>query len=243
MKEFWSAVQSSGLASVLGGLVVWIFCQVVYAFITAKTNHKYNKDLEEEKALIQHDCDIRLERYRLEFNQLLSEHQTRFKYWHDEKAKAIKELYVDACELYNSLYYLQLFKKLYGKLSLEEKRKRGLDERINKILIQRVEVEKKWYKLRLFLNNEEDNAFSDFKDKVKDWHNVLAERDDQKNVKEIYEKGEECISDMKEVMENLRLIFRMALCDFSSDTSLNNNISGKPSVQQTPINDSSRSES
>ena len=119
-----------------------------------------------------------------------------------------------------------------------------MDERINKVLIQRVEVEKKWYKLRLFLNNEEDNAFSDFKDKVKDWHHVLAERDDQKNIREIYEKGEEGISDMKKVMENLRLIFRMALCNITSETSLNsNNISGKTSILQTPINDSSRSES
>lgn len=241
MDKIFEAMQSSGLFSVLGGVFAWIFCHVIYAVITAKTQHKYDKELEEEKALIQHDCDIRLERYRLEFNQLLSERQTRFQYWYDEKAKAIKELYEDACKLYFSLLSLHVFNRMHKDKDLDDPQKKEWNEMRNTISNLKLNVANNWYRHRLFLNDEEDDAFNEFGKETNEWSKMLDERYDQK---EVLDKGERYNDSIKDLLGNLRTIFRKAFYAATSDTSLNGiNISHEIRPQQTPPNDSPRSES
>lgn len=182
--------------------------------------NRYNKKLEEEKALIKQDCDIRLERYRVEFNQMLSEHQTRFDCWHHEKAKAIKELYTNACDLYYSLFFLQAFEKLYGNRIAEESMKERKRRR-NEISSLRLKGRKDWYYLRLFLDDEEDNALAGFEKEVDSWSNILFDNNEQNRAKEIKEHGDAFVNNMKQELGKLRSIFREALYSVPKDDSPN----------------------
>ena len=178
--------------------------------------NRYNKKLEEEKALIKQDCDIRLERYRVEFNQMLSEHQTRFDCWHHEKAKAIKDLYTNACDLYYALFFLQAFEKVYGNRIAEESVKERKRRR-NEISSLRLKVRKDWYYLRLFLDDEEDNAFVEYEKEIDSWSVILFDNNEQNRAKEIKENGDAFINNMKQVLGKLRSVFREALYSVTTD--------------------------
>ena len=205
MKDFWNTIQSSGLASVLGGLIVWIFCQVVYAFITAKTQHKYNKELEEEKALIKQDSDIRLERYRLEFNQILSEYQIRFGYWYTEKAKAINGFYKEISKMYSIMSYI-VSKERVSVCSAQER-----EDIKNQLANQRHKYKEEWMCLKLYVDQEEERLIEEFISKeTKFFLKYLvnkATNDRDSFVKE----GKMIIDDMSSIMEDLRQQFQKIL--------------------------------
>jgi len=206
MNEFGNTIQSSGLASVLGGAFVWIFCHVIYAVITAKTQHKCNKELEEEKALIQHDFDIRLERYRLEYNQLLSEHQTRFDWWHNEMAKSIKDFYFSLSELYQEM-------NTYNGINKNPKAKQNREMQTilnNKLeLIYQLDNSSfvQWLKLRLFLEKEDDLLIGKFFSK----ENVLAQTfiSNQNSCNQADE--DKTLQEMLDAMEELKTKFQETL--------------------------------
>ena len=58
MNEFWTTFLNSPVIAT--GVETFLLCGVVMWL-----QHIYNKKLEEHKTFIQHDCDIRLERYRV----------------------------------------------------------------------------------------------------------------------------------------------------------------------------------
>lgn len=201
MKEIWEALQTSGFLSVLGGVCVWIICHVIYAVITAKTQHKYDKELEEKKALIQHDCDIRLERYRLEFNQILAEYQIRFGYWYTEKAKAINVFYKEISKLY-SLMQIILSKEQANVCSKEDREILYME-----LAAKRKEYKKKLEYLKLYFEEEEEKKIEDFVSKENKFfikyliNKTIDDRDS------FVKDGKLIIDDMSSIMTALRQEF------------------------------------
>lgn len=205
MKEVWNALVSSGLISIFGGALTWIFCHVIYAIITAKAQHKYDKELEEEKALIKQDCDIRLERYRLEFNQILAEYQIRFGYWYTEKAKAINVFYKEISKVY-SLMQIIVSKEQANVCSKEDR----------EILYMELAAKRKKYKkklayLKLYFDDEEEIIIKDFVSKENKFfikyliNKTIDDRDS------FVRDGKMIIDDMSSIMTALRQEFQKIL--------------------------------
>ena len=202
--EFWTTLLNSPvIASIIEALLV--------CFVISRLQHKRNKELEEEKALIQHDCDIRLERYRLEFNQLLSEHQTQFKYWYDEKAKAIKGLYFSIQELFYSLTEFLFTFNEFKKHGLDQEREAILKAKYSLFESAHDKAHIEWLKNKLFLDEKEDvvidcffNGCAQF---VQNYINYLNNHEEDAFV----EKGFNVLEKTKTVLPRLRKAFREAL--------------------------------
>lgn len=219
MNDFWKIVLSSvgfsvGACAFLG----WLCREWISARLRASIQHEYDKKFAEYEKRVQHEYDVQLEGFKsrihyeydlklesskTDFQKVLDEHQTRFKYWYDEKAKAIKDLYSNACELYYSLYFLQLFEWLHGNRSSEEWIKKERKTRKDQITALKLKVKKDWYILRLFLDDEEDNAFVEYENEINDWSRVLFDINDENRTKEIKENGNMLIDDIKKVLDKL----------------------------------------
>ena len=222
MNISWSTVFSSIVASVGACTFLgWLCREWISARLHKSIQHEYDIKLEDFKSRIHYEYDLKLESSKMGFQKVLDEHQTRFKYWYDEKAKAIKELYSNACELYYSLYFLQLFERLYGNRPPEEWIKKERKIRNDQITTIKLKVKKDWYILRLFLDDEEDNAFVEFGNEINDWSKILFDIDNENRAKEIKENGNVLVDDMKKVLDKLRSIFRDALYGVTTDDSLN----------------------
>ena len=93
------------------------------------------------------------------YNKKLTEHHIQFKYWHKEKAKAIKTLYKDFTDLSSSLQKLMTF---------EEKENEGKD-----MIAKKTEAMKSlttitrksfddWRMLNLYIDNDDNEKIADF---------------------------------------------------------------------------------
>lgn len=172
-------------------------------------------------AYIQHKNDKKLADYKSEIQQMLDEHQIQFKHWHEEKAKAIKELYADASELYADLNYLQSVETdpvwRVDKNNQEQARN---DFRNQAVLCMKKTVED-WSKLRLFLESNEDNLFAELNIKTGLWFNVLLNPDPEQRLKFLENNREEMQKDIDGVMDKLRTSFREALYVATKEASQN----------------------
>ena len=202
--EFWTTLLNSPVMAAIVEAALVCFCIL-------RLQSKKNKELEEEKALIQHDCDIRLERYRLEFNQLLSEHQTRFKYWHDEKAKAIKGLYFTIQELFCSLTEFLFTFNEFKKHGLDQKREAILEEKYSLFDSAHDNAYIEWLKNKLFLDEKEDAVIECFFKECSQFvQNYINYRKNHK-ADAFVEKGFNVLEKTKTVLPGLRKAFREAL--------------------------------
>lgn len=190
-------LNSPVIASIIEALLV--------CFVISRLQKKNNKELEEEKALIQHDCDIRLERYRVEFNQILSEHQTSFTIWHQEKADATKIIYKELTELY---YLLQRLLEM-GKKKIEHHcSEKEFNEFADTVVAQGRQCNKAWMFLRLYIDKKEDDLFCDFLSKVHDYLILYISSVEKSDINSLTNDGEKFISQMAYILNLLRESFR-----------------------------------
>ena len=82
--EYWETIITSILtSSAFGGLLIWRI-----------------------KKSIQHEYDVKLEGFKAGYQKFLAENEIRFSWWHEEKAKAIKEIYNDLANAAFDLTFL-----------------------------------------------------------------------------------------------------------------------------------------
>ena len=141
MNEFWTTVLSTaGAAACASAIVSGVITSVASIWI----QHIYDRKLEEHKAEVQKKID---------------EHQIQFKYWYDEKAKAIKELHSNAGELFYSLCTLHVIESKGPQQWDSNKREEAENELKKQICLKMQTTINEWIKLRLFLNDNEDSVF------------------------------------------------------------------------------------
>ncbi len=198
MNEFWTTVLSSPvIASIIEALLV--------CFVILRLQHKNNKKLEEEKALTKLDFDIRLERYRVEFNQILSERQTSFTIWHQEKADATKKIYKELTELY---YLLQRLLDM-GKKKIEHRcSEKEFNEFADTVVAQGRQCNKAWMFLRLYIEKKEDDLFCDFLSKVHDYLMLYVSSVEKSDINSLTNVGEKFLTQMTLILNLLRESFR-----------------------------------
>ena len=114
------------------------------------------------------------------------------------------------------MFFLQAFEKVYGNRIAEESVKERKRRR-NEISSLRLKVRKDWYYLRLFLDDEEDNAFVEYEKEIDSWSVILFDNNEQNRAKEIKENGDAFINNMKQVLGKLRSVFREALYSVTTD--------------------------
>ena len=249
MNEFWKTVLSSiGLSVGTCTFLGWLCREWISARLTKSIQHEYDKKLEEFKTKTNYDYELKLEEFKTkthyeyelklesskrDFQNLLDERQTRFKYWHDMKARAIKELYTDACDLYFSLVSFYLFDRRNKKMPLDEERSKKRNEMKDKISSSVLSVAQKWYGLRIFLDNEEDKAFKSFGLTANNWSKLLSD----KHTEELFEKESKLHREIKDAITKLRESFHEALCVETMDSQKQ-----KDCVQKDPIDQNEPSE-
>lgn len=163
--------------------------------------------------IIQCAFDKRLMEQKKDIQKILDEHQIRFKYWHKEKLKAIKELYSDSSILHyllNSLHSLE--EKDTGETDkyLIERERKDLLDKLNSSLEKPVED---WFRNRIFLDEKDDENFVNFAVKANRWLIILVDSDVEKRNMFIKENGKIIQEELKSIMDNLRKSFRSSLLD------------------------------
>lgn len=145
------------------------------------------------------------------YNKKLDEHQIRFKNWNEEKIKATKVLYAKACDLACSmgrLHFAESNSPKNGENSKEEETK-DLKKQADLCYERMVNS---WLKLRLFLDEDEDNLYYTFIEEIKTWHDGLCNPDEKQRDKFIQDNQAVFLSDIEIFIVNkFRTIFRMSM--------------------------------
>lgn len=215
MSDFWKTVLSSiGLSLGTSGLLVWLCREWISARLKASIQHEYDLKLEEHKTFIQHDCDIRLERYRVEFNQKLSEHQTRFNLFHQEKANAIKHLYKDFSELFYSLERLLSEEEMPG----EYRSTKRIQDTLNTFAMCSRKCQEDYYYLRLFIEDEEIDKIRLFFVLMREFVSRFLSSLNSSKHQELIENGQKTRIELNAILIELRKSFRNTLMGQDSNT-------------------------
>ena len=192
MNNFWSTLGISVTGSVLlSGLLVWL-CR---EWISARLRKS-----------IQHEYDVKLEGFKAGYQKFLAENEIRFSWWHEEKAKAIKEIYNELAELSFCLQYMQTLEtdprwQILGK------------EQVRANLITRFTLNiqhnaEKWLKLRLFLEDMEDQQISAFCIKTDQLFTLYAHAIMNNTSGVLETDGEKILKNINDIMETLRHRFQ-----------------------------------
>ena len=105
-------------------------------------------------AYIQHKNDKRLAYYKSEIQLILDEHQTKFNWWYEEKAKAVKEFYYSVVMWYQEMRdFRSIAKGFATNIPLEIQN--DLAKRLSQIIQMDNSSYKNWTFLRLYLKKEE----------------------------------------------------------------------------------------
>ena len=145
------------------------------------------------------------------YNKKLAEHQIQFKYWYDEKAKAIKELHSNAGELFYSLCTLHVIESKGPQQWDSNKREEAENELKKQICLKMQTTINEWIKLRLFLNDNEDSVFKEFNNITQMWFEVLNAPDSEQRIKYIENNQVAILTDIESVLNKLRTIFQASL--------------------------------
>ena len=205
MDKIIEAMQTSGLLSVLGAVVIWAFFQFVSTRIKASVQHEYDSKLEKEKDKNRLDSEIKIERYRLEFNQILSEYQIQFGYWYTEKAKAINEFYIEISKMYSTM------QKVLSREQVDECTKEKREEMKEKLSEQRKKYKEKWLQLKLFVNQKEEELIEDFTaEETKFFVRFIVNKEFDKR-EEFIKEGQTILEEMSAIIDNLQQQFQDSL--------------------------------
>ena len=188
----WKILLSSmGVSTLVSVISVWLFKEWISARL---------------KKSIQHEYDVKLEGFKAGYQKVLDENRIAFSWWHEEKAKAIKEIYSNLSELSFCLQYLQ---------TLETDPRWQIDgkEQVRANLITRftVNVEQNaenWLKLRLFLGDMEDQKINLLCTKTDKLFTLYAHAVTNNNPNMIKSEGEQILRDINAIMEILRHSFQ-----------------------------------
>lgn len=211
----WSTVFSSIGASVGAcGILVWLCREWISARLRASIQHEYDIKLEEHKTFIQHDCDIRLERYRVEFNQKLSDHQTRFNRFHQERADAIKQLYKEFSELFYSLECLLSAMQMPA----EYKSTKDIQKALHSFRMISEKCQQDYYYLRLFIEDEEINKIKLFFGLEREFLVLFLSSLNSSNHQELINNGQKTRIELNAILIELRERFRNTLMGQGSNT-------------------------
>ena len=158
------------------------------------------------KKSIQHEYDVKLEGFKAGYQKFLAENEIRFSWWHEEKAKAIKEIYSDLSELAFCLQYLQT-------LETDPRWQINGKEQVRSNLITRFALNiehsaEKWLKLRLFLGDMEDQKVSEFRIKTDQLFTLYAYSVMNNTADMLKSEGEQILRDINAIMDILRHNFQ-----------------------------------
>lgn len=192
MDVSWSTV----ICSVTGSIVASGIFSGVFSGVVAK--------------IIQCTFDKKLANQKRDIQKMLDEHQIQFKYWHEEKAKAIKDFYSLMSDIY---YEMRCFYNLDEKPLNErnDKTKLKLLEQIQVIAQLDKSLCKSRSLLFLFLEEDDDSIINKFIDDEKAF-----------TIDAIAQVGTNCTTDkriqnaallnnMRKIMKEIRTLFQTAL--------------------------------
>lgn len=154
-------------------------------------------------AYIQHKNDKRLAYYKSEIQLILDEHQTKFNWWYEEKAKAVKEFYYCAVMWYQEMRDFRSIAKSFAP-NIPVEIQNDLAKRIELIIQMKDSSYKNWTFLRLYLKREEllitDHFFSKGHSIIKDIGNQIKKT----NFLSEGEKIDHDLTEMLFLVEELR---------------------------------------
>lgn len=188
--ETWITVLSSAGASTIVGVSVMWLCR---EWISARL-----------KKSIQHEYDVKLEGYKAGYTRFLTENEIRFSRWHEEKLKAIKEVYG---HLATASYYLTCL------LTSESDPKWQPDQNL-KLQVRKNLADKyaaafepclyQWLNNRLFIEGEEDKIIGEFILKMNWALNIYTNSINNNDVSILQKDGPEILKELDMVMNRLR---------------------------------------
>ena len=156
------------------------------------------------KKSIQHEYDIKLEGYKAGYTRFLTENEIRFSRWHEEKLKAIKEVYGN---LSSASYYLAFL------LSVESDPRWQTDQN-QKLQARKTLADKyvaacepclhQWLNNRLFIEDEEDKIIGEFILKTDSVVNLYKSCITNNDVAILQKDGPEILKELDMIMNRLR---------------------------------------
>lgn len=152
---------------------------------------------------LQHIYNKKLEQHKEQVQKKIDEHQIQFKYWHEEKSKAIKEFYYSAVLLYQEMRDYQIISKKFA-INMTVGIQMDLEERMNRILQSNNTSYRNWTCLRLFLKNDELLISDSFFSKAHSIFKSLSSQYKQKDYTIDSEKIEREIDELLILIEDLR---------------------------------------
>lgn len=163
-------------------------------------------------AYIQHKNDKRLAYYKSEIQLILDEHQTKFNWWYEEKAKAVKEFYYNAVMWYQEMRDFRSIAKGFA-TNIPEEIQNELAKRIEHIIQMENSSYKNWTFLRLYLKREEllitDRFFSK-------GHSIFKDIGDQVQKMDFLSEGDKIDHDLtgmlflvEEIREKLQGVLKV----------------------------------
>ena len=182
-----------------------------FADYETKVHHMYDERLEDFKSRIQFEYNLKLESSKMDFQKVLDEHQTQFKYWFDEKTKAIKELHTNAGDLFYSLCYLHTIESNPSQQWGDSNREEIEKELKQHVYLNMQKTINEWINLRLFLDDNEDKVFKEFSDITQMWFRVLLNPDSEQRIKYIEDNQLIMLKDIESVLNKLRTCFQASL--------------------------------
>ena len=178
MNEFWTTVLSTAGAAACASAIV---SGVITAVASIWLQHIYDKKLADHQAKVQ---------------KTIAEHQTKFNWWYEEKAKAVKEFYYCAVMWYQEMRdFRSIAKGFATNIPLEIQN--DLAKRIDQIIQMDNSSYKNWTFLRLYLKREEllitDRFFSK-------GHSIFKDIGDQVQKMDFLSEGDKIDHDLTEML-------------------------------------------
>ena len=194
MSNFWSIFGVSVTGSVLlSGILVWL-CR---EWISARLRKS-----------IQHEYSVKLEGFKAGYQKFLAENEIRFSWWHEEKAKAIKEIYNDlANAAFDLTFLLTLENDPRWQVDLELKAK------VRKMVVDRYTASieprhQRWICQRLFIEDSEDKKVGEFALKTDQLLTMYSYCMMTNNIVALQEDGPIVLKELEMIMEALRHRFQ-----------------------------------
>ncbi len=191
---FWTTLLSSAaFSAAICGLVMWHLREWISTRL---------------KNSIQHEYEVKLEGYKAGYQRFLAENEIRFSRWHEEKLKAIKEVYSDlALAVYNLTFLLTLENdpRWQADQDLKSQVRKTVADRYFSSLEPRFQ---KWLYHRLFIGDEEDKIIAAFTVKMSDVMNLYNYCMTTNDVDILKKEGPKVINELDIIMNTLRHQFQ-----------------------------------
>lgn len=190
----WGTVLSSVIVSAIGCSALGWLCR---EWISARLRKS-----------IQHEYDVKLEGFKAGYQKVLDENRIAFSWWHEEKVKAIKEIYNDlANAAFDLTFLLTLENDPRWQVDLELKAK------VRKLVVDRYTASieprhQRWICQRLFIEDSEDKKVIEFTLKTDQLLTIYSYCMMTNNIAELQKNGPVVLKELETIMETLRHRFQ-----------------------------------